>query len=83
MDPPTLNYTSYTEEENIQTLDFVNVYMNVSNGVNISKSCENPSKDAHRLWRLHTGMRYSLICNASHTLVSDFLKNTLIPFFNC
>lgn len=49
MDPPTLNYTNYSEEENIQTLDFVNVYVNISNGANISKSCENPSKYAHRL----------------------------------
>lgn len=34
----TLNYTSYLEEENIQTLDFVTVHVNLSNGVNMSKS---------------------------------------------
>jgi len=70
VDPHQLNYTSYSEEENIQTLDFVNGYVNVSNGVDISKSCENPSKYAHRLWRLHTEMTYSLICYARHALVS-------------
>lgn len=83
MDPPTLNYTSYSEEENVQTLDFVNVYVNVSNGMKLSKSHENEPKYAHRLQRLHTRMMYSLICYTSHALVSDFLKNTLILLLNC
>lgn len=75
------NYTSYSEE-NTPTLDFVSVHMNISNRVNVSKSCENLSKYAHRLWTLHTEMTYSLICYASHALVSDFFKKILIPFFN-
>lgn len=40
----------------------------------LSKSCENASKYAHGLQRLHTGMMYSLICCTSHASVSDIEK---------
>lgn len=71
----TLNYTSYLEEENIQTLDFVTVHMNLSNGVNMSKS-----KYAQRLWRLHTDMIYNLICYTSRYAVW-LLEKYLHPIF--